>query len=531
MVATAYPDASDAAREILEAGGNAVDAAVAAAWALCVCEPSGSGLGGQTTLLLHRPDASPVVIDGHSHAPARASLKRISPDQQRNGYRACTVPATPATLAHAQASYGVLPPQRVLEPAIRLAEDGFAISRLLSRQLVSCFASLRATGSHRAFMKGKRPLRRGETLRQPALATTLRRLAEAGCEDFYHGDLARAIARDMRAHEGLVSRKDLAECALPVEREPVAIDYRGHRVLGVPPPGGGVPFLQALKVIERLAPRDFGASTDAWYETIADVVFAVFAFRERWPIHASEFSPSIRHWLLGDELVGEMADEVRRTARHASMESGGEPPGDTTHLNVADARGNVVALTQSIQSLFGAKVAHRKLGFFYNNYLVTCPRHPHPSQLGSRCTPRSNVTPALVLSGDASPHGGTVPMLAIGAAGSRRILSATLQVLTSVLDRGLSLEAAMAAPRIHALLNGDVWVEESALSERLQRRLEARYRRVRVKSSPSYAMGAVQAIERRADGTVSAAADPRRDGTAVCLPATPTPDGPDGVTP
>jgi len=342
----------------------------------------------------------------------------------------------------------------------------------------------------------------------------------------------------MKAHGGLISRKDLAACARPVEREPIAVDYRDYRVLGVPPPGGGLQLLQALKVIERLTPAGFGNSNDAWYETMADVVYAVFGFRERWPIQATDFTPSVRRWLLGDELVGELADAIRGTTVHEPLESGDEPPGDTTHLSVADTQGNVVALTQSVQSLFGAKVAHPKLGFFYNNYLVTCPRYRHPSQLAGGCMPRSNVTPTLVMARD-SAWSGTAgnglptprPVLAIGAAGSRRIISATLQVLSGVLDRGLSIDEAMAAPRIHALLNGNIWVEETALTDTLRERLCRRYRRIKVKKPLSYDMGAVQAIQCHGDGSASAAADPRRDGAVAVLGAIPIPTANDEPRP
>jgi gamma-glutamyltranspeptidase/glutathione hydrolase len=532
VVATAYPHATQAAREILEAGGNAVDAAVAAAWALSVCEPSGSGLGGQTTLIIHRCDGATVVVDGHSRAPAKASLARISASQQASGYRACTIPSTPATLGFAQHEYGALSAQRVLEPAIALAENGYPLSRLQRRQIRSCLAELRVTGSHRVFFERGRLLREGQLLKQPALAATLERLADAGHDDFYHGRLARRIARDMKAHGGLITRRDLAAGALPVEREPIAVDYRDYRVLGVPPPGGGVQLLQALKIIERLAPDGFAQSDDAWYETMADVVYAVFAFRERWPVHATDFTPSVHRWLLGDALAGEIADAIRRTTVHEPLETGSEPPGDTTHLSVADAHGNVVALTQSVQSLFGSKVAHPKLGFFYNNYLVTCPRYRHPSQLAGGCMPRSNVTPTLVMTGGSRSSSTTGdgqatsrPVLAIGAAGSRRIISATLQVLSGILDRGLSADEAMAAPRIHALLNGNVWIEKTALSDTLRERLCRRYRRLKVKRPLSYAMGAVQAVQCHDDGSASAAADPRRDGSVEILAAAESPTG------
>lgn len=200
-----------------------------------------------------------------------------------------------------------------------------------------------------------------------------------------------------------------------------------------------------------------------------------------------------------------------------------EEPGETTHLCTADNRGNAVALTQSIQSLFGAKVANSQLGFLYNNYLCTCKRRPHPYQLGSRCIPQSNATPTLILRNDTSDtarSGGTrryqqKPLLVLGAAGSRRITSAILQVISSILDRGISLDQAVGSPRVHALLNRKVCIERPAATEPLLRRLEKCFHKVKIKAPHSYFMGAVQAIQFREDGTLIGMADPRRDGVAA----------------
>jgi gamma-glutamyltranspeptidase/glutathione hydrolase len=172
----------------------------------------------------------------------------------------------------------------------------------------------------------------------------------------------------------------------------------------------------------------------------------------------------------------------------------------------ADEHGNVVSLTQSIQSLYGAKVAHPKLGFLYNNYLRTCPRRPHGHRLAPRAFARSNAAPTLILDLDGWPR------LAIGAAGSRRIVSALVQVLSGVLLRGEGLGDAVAAPRVHARLDGTAWVERDGLSKSLAGELESRGFAVLPKAARSFAMGAVQAIERERDGTLVGVADGRRDG-------------------
>jgi gamma-glutamyltranspeptidase/glutathione hydrolase len=521
MSATAFPAASEAASQILRAGGNAIDAAVAAAWALAVCEPSGSGLGGQTTLLTYSPTGEALVIDGHSYAPRAVSKKRLTRAQQKKGYGAATIPSTPATLDFAQQHYGLLSREQVMEPAIRLAHDGYAITKLQRRQLSWCRRVLRESPSTaKLFLKGGRSFKVGEVFRQPELADTLRRLSRHGSDDFYRGEMARAIASDMKEHGGLITQKDLAECTLPVERRPIEVDYRGYRILTAPPPAGGLQVLLALKIMQQLIP-DGAADTEGWYESVAEATQAVFCERDRFPVHARDLTDSLYQWLLSPHRVTEIAGSIRSSSGDVPAGPDVEEPGETTHLCVADEQGNVVSLTQSIQSLFGAKVANGRLGFLYNNYLTTCPRRPHPYQLGSHCVPRSNAAPTLVLeasrkSGSEKGRGssGFRPVLALGAAGSRRITSAILQVITNVVDRGMSVEQAVALARVHALKSRKLYIERPAATESLLARFAERFGTIKVKPPHSYVMGAVQAVEFRKDGVLVGAADPRRDGTA-----------------
>jgi gamma-glutamyltranspeptidase/glutathione hydrolase len=182
---------------------------------------------------------------------------------------------------------------------------------------------------------------------------------------------------------------------------------------------------------------------------------------------------------------------------------------------VSDRQGNIVLLTQSIQSMFGAKVAHPKLGFLYNNYLCTCPRYPHPFGLAKNCRPRSNAAPTLVLrNADDIP----VPFLGLGSAGSRRITSSILQVVSRVIDCGQEVSEATAAPRVHGLVSRKVWIERTAYSKMLTAKLRERFREPVLKSHHHHAMGSVQALHFLSNGRVAAAADPRRDGTAATLP-------------
>ena len=302
VVATAFPSATPAGLEMLQAGGNAIDAAVAAAWALAVCEPSGSGLGGSTILLIHNPNGRTFLINGQSCAPAAVSKATVRRRQQMKGYRACTVPSTVAALGFAHTRYGLLPLGRVMEPAIRLAEEGYAVTPLQRRQQRQCLTDLSAhAGARRLFLKDGRPFRRGDVFRQPELAATLRRLALAGTEDFYRGQIARDIAEHMARVGGLLTQEDLAGAPVPTEGEPVAVGYRDYQVLSTPPPAGGVQLLFALKVLEQFSPKDLSGKVDDWYEILAEVIHAVFRERDRLAAHPSRLAPSFYDRLFGGE--------------------------------------------------------------------------------------------------------------------------------------------------------------------------------------------------------------------------------------
>ena len=511
--ATAFPDATRAALEVLGEGGNAIDAAVAAAWALSVCEPSASGLGGQSTLLIYRGDGTVRIVDGHSYAPAAVSLEAVDARQQRVGHRACTIPSTPATLDHAQRTYGVLPRARVLAPAIRIAENGYAVTALQHRQTRWVLGHLRrSSAASSLFLHQGEPPPVGHLLRQPALARTLRRIAEHGARDFYEGDLSRAITEDMRRHGGLITAEDLRACSLPVEREPLWISYRGLPVASVPSPGGGPQLLRALKILERLLPSPNPDDSPEWCEAVALAVYASFREREQPPLGPEELTPS-----LADERIRRIAAEIRIDHPVSGRAVVAEGPGDTTHLTATDHVGNVVALTQSIQSVFGAKVANAELGFVYNNYLCSCPRRPHRHSLAGNCLPQSNAAPTLVFRQTAS---GREPLLALGAAGSRRIVSAILQVIGAIVDRGMTASEAVAAPRVHALLSGKAWIEAPAAIPDVVRKLKKHFTEVRIRPALSYKLGCVQALHWPAAGTLVAAADPRRDGHGACIPPT-----------
>lgn len=498
-VTTAAGPATDAALAMLSRGGNAVDAAAAAAWALSVCEPSGSGIGGQTTMLVRLADGRTRIIDGHSRAPRKVSIQTVSRRQQARGYRATTIPSTPATLDYAVTRYGRLTTPDVLPPAIEIARSGYKLTHLQRRQTRWTAGLLSENpAARRLFLPGGALPARGETIRNPELAETLSRLATDGVTDFYHGRIAREIADDMRRHGGLLNEEDLASLSAPVERDPLAIEMGKWRAFLAPPPGGGLQMALALRITHAL--ESMGCS-DPWLRNTLAVYWAFWA-REQ---HSAGGELD---WCSG--ISQESAESLARTALTKRIEpvpGAKDGPGDTTHVTVSDGEGNIVCLTQSIQSLFGAKVAHDGLGFLYNNYLCTCPRsETHAYGLAGGSQPRSNVSPCLVMEGEQ-------PVLALGAAGSRRIVSSVALVSDLVLREGLDVQQAVDEPRIHALLSGKVWIEPKAAEPGRLEKLRCYFRDIVMKPEHAYDMGCVQALAWSSDGAVSGAADPRRGGT------------------
>lgn len=519
-VAAATPQAAEAGASMLRQGGSAADAACAASFALAVSEPAESGLGGLATILFRSAAGVAEVIDGQSFGPRAATTITVRRRDQTRGIRSVAVPSLVPSLAALHASQGRLPWRRVLEPAIALAAEGYAISSL-QRRLIRWTARFWNDGGIEAqtFLTSGRPPRVGTVIRQPLLARTLTRLAECGPEDFTTGSIAREIAADMEARSGLVTLDDLRVAATPPRREPLVMDDDGRTFIAPPPPAGGVQLLLAWRLLKLLR-RDLATDESGWHVAMAQSLLTAFRERERWPDHPRDLSPSLAAWLVSEGRAEMLAHRLRRGAEPVdirdSLDDEGDPEsptsGDTTHLCVRDGEGAIVSMTQSIQSVFGSKVMHPSLGFFYNNHLCACPRESHPYRLGPRSVPQSNATPLIVLG-----RSGT-PILVAGSAGSRRITTSMLTVVSGMLDRGLSPRQALLAPRAHPLLSGRVWAERSlpaAACAELSRRIGD----VVTLEDLHYRLGAVHLLAADESGGIVGGADPRRDGLAVVIPS------------
>ncbi len=501
MVATQSHQATDAAVEMLEQGGNAIDAAVAAAFALGVCEPAASGLGGQTTMLIHRPETrKTIALDGSSRAPNRVPPGSLDREDLLRGHKATTVPSTPAVLEYARKAYGVLSLSNVLAPAIRLCEEGVEVSDLLYRLTRKRLKNLKSGSGRRFFLRNFRlPYPPGSLLRQPVLAETFSRLSQHGVEDFYLGSIARDIHEDMEKNDGLIHLDDLAQIPWPIERKPITARFTNYRVMTYPPPGAGRTLLEMLNLLGHFPESQWNADTPEGAVLLAEVIRRANVDRKDRPFDPN-FYPQVedRH-MLSPKYLQHLARQVRRRIQVKTS-------GETTHLSVMDRHGNAVALTQSIERVYGSFEASPKLGFLYNNYMSAFEFDDisHPYYLRPNAVPWASVAPTIVFKG-------RQPWAVLGSPGSERIASAVLQVLLRL--RRQPPYDAVAGPRLHCSVTGMVSLEASRMRNDIPLALQERGFQVRSRDPHSFYLGCVQLVLKEGKEFIGVA-DPRRDGSA-----------------
>jgi gamma-glutamyltranspeptidase/glutathione hydrolase len=500
VVATAHYLATSAGAAMLRAGGNAVDAAVAASAALGVCEPAGSGLGGMTMMLVHlAAEGRSFTIEGPCRAPRAAAPERVAGGRRYRGYRTVAIPANAAVLGHALAGYGTLSAADVLAPAIELAQAGYPVTAFQHRLIARYVGALRR-GSAGALLldQDQRPHPVGHLLRQPALANTLQRLAEAGFEDFYQGAIARTLAADMARNGGFVDAEDLAQCPPPREGEPIEVDFAGARVLTLGPPGGGLALGEMLNLYDALATPGLDPEAPAGCLLLAAIMRRAREDRRRYRLRTGA-----EH--LGDAallLTPAYAQAAAKTLRAATK------GGETTHVSVVDAAGNAVAMTQSIERSFGAAEHCPELGLLYNGFLrafkVVNRRHPHYLRPGAPA--RSNACPTMALRDGR-------PWAVLGSTGSERAASGVFQTLVR-LAAGQAPFTAVHGPRLHCSPEGEVLLEAERFSTACKDALQAAGLRLNDLGPYAFKAGGIQLVSHTGD-RITGAADPRRDGSAA----------------
>ncbi len=520
MVVTNHPLASAAGSQMLLAGGNAVDAAVAALFALTVVEPMMVGILGGGLAHIRMADGRHVVLDGLSTAPQRAApdmydclsdeigrQRDVRDRENVVGPKAVAVPGALAGWCEALARFGTLPLAEVLQPAIALAERGFTVTPYLSNCIADNIADLaRDPGLAALFLRDGQALPAGTRLVQSDYAKSLSLIAETGPAALYGGPLGQALTDFMAAKGGLIGPDDLT--AYRVEtREPIRGSYRGHEIMGPPPPASsGVHIAQMLNILEGYDIGALGFGSPDAVHLLAEALKIAFADRA-----VATADPAFVKVPVARLIDKAYADERRALIAmdEAKAWSAGLAPGesnDTTHVTVADADGNVVTATQTINGLFGACTQIPGTGMLTNNYMFNF--DPHPGRALSIAPGKrvfTSMAPMIVL------KEGKLAF-ALGLPGALRIFPSALQAIVNLIDHGMSLQEAVEAPRVWT--EGGVLELEEAFPETVAEALRARgHRIVRM---PRIA-GGMNAIAFGADGTLTGAACWRADGTPVAV--------------
>ena len=531
MVAAANPHAVLAGTEVLRAGGSAADALVAVQAVLGLVEPQSSGLGGGAFLLYwDAASATLSTLDGRETAPLAATPTLFQDDRGEPldffdavvGGLSVGTPGTPALLAEAQARWGVLPWAGLFDPAIRLADEGFAVSPRLAALVAEDAERLaRFPETAAYFLPGGAPLSEGATLRNPAYAATLRLLADGGVRTFYDGPIAADIVAAVQGaagRPGLLTATDLAIYRVK-DRPPVCIAYRVFQVCGMgPPSSGGLTIGQILGILNGYDLAALGPLDPQAWRLIGDASRLAFADRGQF-MADSDFVPMPTDGLIEPGYLGERSLELDR--EDALPEANpGEPPWDhamlwapdaalelpsTTHVTIVDAEGNVAAMTASIENAFGSRLMVG--GFLLNNQLTDFSFRTHVNGVpvangvepGKR--PRSSMAPTIVLRDGE-------PVLALGSPGGSRIIGYVAKTIIAWADWGLNVQEAVSLP--HAVNRfGDYDVEAGTAAEALIPGLTA----LGYKAAARDLNSGLHAIEIGA--VLKGAADPRREGIAL----------------
>ncbi len=544
LVVSGHPEASRVGLEVLKNGGNAVDAAVAAGFTLAVTLPKAGNIGGGGFMVIRLADGTATTLDFREMAPAGATRDMYldgdgEPDRDRSrvGHLAVGVPGTVAGFLMALERYGSLDRAAVLDSAIALAENGFRLTELQSRhfnQYRDTFLPFPSTvklfvkpdganGEPTYFVPD-------ETFVQTDLAATLRRIRDDGRDGFYRGRTADLIVAEMERDGGLITHGDLANYE-PVERAPIRGTYRDYRVISMPPPSsGGIALVQLLNAMEPVNLGALGFHSAASMHRMAEAERRVFADRAHWLGDPAFVDVPVEGLLSKAYMRSRMVDFNPSRATGSANVTEGTPPGvphestQTTHLSVVDAEGNAVSLTLTINDWYGSKVVVDGAGFFLNDEMDDFTAKPGAPNLWGSVTNENNaiapgkrmvssMTPTIL----EDPEGDL--FMVVGTPGGPRIITTVFQVVTGVLDFGLTLPEAIAAKRFHHQWNPDTFGYETAV----ETWPGGDFRETALDSLRAMGWdldafgntGAVSAILVQEDGTLLSAFDTRRDVTPV----------------
>lgn len=523
VVSTGKYEASKIGADIIEAGGNAVDAAVAVGFALGVCEPQSSGIGGGGFMLIHSAETGEnVFVDFREPAPASAEPGMWPMDEKGEltdatkweGGPSVGVPGEVKGLLYALDTYGTMTREAVMNPSIDMAENGYEVSAVMNRDMMEKFEKLtrfKACGD--IYLKDGYPYTVGDIVKNPDLAKTLTMIRDNGSDAFYKGEVAEAMVKAVQESGGILTMEDLANYDVKL-RTPVSGTYRGYEILSSPPPSsGGTTIVEILNILENFDIKGMGHNSVDHLHTLTEAM--KMAYKDRGFFAAdTDFIDVPLTGMASKEYAKELASQIdpekAQIFEHGDAWAYESP--QTTHYSIMDKQGNIVAVTKTINYVFGSGVVPEGYGFIMNDEMDDFDAEvgtANEVQPGKR--PMSSMSPTIILKDGK-------PVMTIGAPGSQRIISGVAQVISNVIDFDMDIQDAISAPRIHA---GSDWTtsdETIMIETRVDKDV---IEGLKALGHPVLETGdwmdypCVQAVEMLPDGTLRGGADPRRDGKAV----------------
>ncbi|NJD11166.1 MAG: gamma-glutamyltransferase, partial [Gemmatimonadetes bacterium] len=526
VVVSAQELASRVGRDILQQGGNAIDAAIATGFALAVVYPWAGNIGGGGFMVVRLPDGRATTFDFREKAPLAARPElfldgagEYSSKRHHDSYLSVGVPGTVAGFALAHERYGRLSWRALVEPAVRLAAEGFALTPSLARSFERILSDMAPyPASVAAFSRGGRPYRAGETWQQPDLARSLERIRDQGREGFYGGETARLLAAEMRRGGGLITEQDLARYQAR-ERVPVRGSYRGWEIISMPPPSsGGVALIEALNILEGYDLKGMGAYSAPYVHHVTEAMRRAFLDRARY-LADPDFAPVPVERLTSKSYAASLRAGLDPERASASAPADATLPAEsehTTHYSVVDAEGMAVSVTYTLEAGFGSKIVVTGAGFLLNNemgdfngkpglttatgLIGTSPNLARPEQ-----RMLSSMTPTIL-----ARNGELVAVL--GSPGGRTIINTVLVTVLDIIDGGMGIQQAVNAPRFHhQWLPDTLRIEEAGVTPEVAAALRAMGHQLTIRGR----QGSVQAIMIEPGTRVRLGAPDLRDADAA----------------
>lgn len=526
MVVSENDIASKVGAEILQKGGNAIDAGVAVGFALAVAYPQAGNLGGGGFMMVHH-QGDTIALDYRETAPAALTAEHfldkngdVDTQKSQRSLKASGVPGTVAGLLYALEHYGTMNRKQVMAPALALAENGFEVGNHLHNALKrSKDRLLKSGGAKDVFYRNGAPLPVGTKLKQPALYATLKAIADEGADAFYNGVIARKLVSNNIQNGGVLSLADLQNYRV-IPREPVWGTFQNRRIAAMPPPSsGGIHVVQMLNVLKGYDLNTFGHNSGAYLHLLAESMRRAYADRSK-HLGDPEFYPVPHHWLTSQSYASKLRAgiDLQRATPSEQVNPGKAPAPEsreTTHFSVLDKWGNGVSNTYTLNFSFGNGHLVPELGFLLNNELDDFAIRPgvpnayglvggEANKVAGGKRPLSSMTPLFMFAGEDL-------RLAAGSPGGSHIITAVLQTVLNLTAFDFNLASAVSLPRIHHQWLPDVLFAEQGISPDTITLLELRGHVV----MPTQPIGSVQAAARLASGGFAGISDPRRTGMAI----------------